>query len=350
MLFDFRLSEDEIATIEPDSFFRGISEILRSHRLGHHLFVIDRKLGEWLASSLPLNDSEKAILRRIISEYAQFGNLKNHADIYACIKGNDSEIYGDGNVLYFPFSILNKPYFLDRVALITENSSNDGRLIRAIIENVARRRGLGKVNFELINGGGTTVEAVAANLIDDGRLITIVLDSDYHMPKDEPPATVRRLVALSTDRNWPFVFSSALPCRELENVISVDIVAKLACSVEKKDVFDAIRKIAANENKLKPDIRKGDFWRFFDTKKGLDKKKIDSLSEIEQKWLVSRLELAGCDGIGAISERIIQTLLADGQAMMSLASEVVKPEWWQEFGECLGPSLWIGVAAQRVRT
>lgn len=350
MLFELCLSEDDISLIEPGALSEGISEILRAHRFGHHLFVIDRKLGDWLNNNLPLNDADRAILRRIISSYAQFGNLRDRAHIYACIKGNDSPISCDKNVIYFPFSLISKPYLLDRTALITENSANDGKLIHEIISNVARRSGLGKVSFELVNGGGTTVEAVASNLIDDGRVMSIVLDSDHYMPKKEVPASIRRLNGLSQGKEWPFVFSSSLPCREIENLIPMNVVENLSCSVEKKKVFEALKKIASNEHTLHDSVRSGSFWRYFDTKKGLDKAKILELPPAEQEWLSARLKLCDSDGVGAISERIVQTLLADGRAMMEFVTEVVKPEWWHEFGTCFSPSLWAGVAAQRVRT
>jgi KaiC/GvpD/RAD55 family RecA-like ATPase len=129
---------NELQQVPADVLENAVHELLRSHRLGHHLVVVDRKVASWILKNVTLSDPEAASLTRIASEYTQTADLVRRASVFVSITcdsvGRHSRRH---NAVFVPLAEVARPYFLDRAVLAVEDSVSDGGIYALIFETRA---------------------------------------------------------------------------------------------------------------------------------------------------------------------------------------------------------------------
>src|SRR4051812_25204290 len=73
-----------------------------------------------------------------------------------------------------------RPYFLDRVALVVEDTNADGGLYDLMLRSLRDRAKMPVLNWELVHGGGDRLAAVVDSKIRERRIVCAVVDSDHH--------------------------------------------------------------------------------------------------------------------------------------------------------------------------
>lgn len=337
---------------ESEHFLARASEILRAHRMGIHLLVLDRQLAASLAR-LPFAEHEKALITRLSQEYTQTGRLHEFATAHIQIKNEiGSEVTVSGSSVLVPLNVLSETRALERPALLVENGSSDGWLYNEIIKYVSERSGRGNVAVEIVHGGGTSTPDVLSALVRDRRIVYAIVDSDRDCPTSPASPTLEKVGKVTKSGNWPLAKAGSPPVREVENVVPIDLLFQLACG--KGNSTNSIL-IEIAEAEIKGGAVATDMYmNFFDIKLGLSSQKLKSLSPAAQEWISSKLALAGHvhDNwtIGGYGERVVPQISADGYFIAELRRLMSGSIWRSIHWGFFTFVAWFFVSAKRVFT
>lgn len=231
MIFEWDAADDLLEAADRNVLGAAIAELTRAHRFGHHLAIIGRPTAQWLLRNVQLGAVERATLERIVGEFTQTGGLRAQATRKVRIVTDKTcAPIRNGNVLEVGLVHVSSPYLCDRAALVVENAQNDGRLYLGVLQALAKRNVGYPISYELMHGGGEGVVAVLKDVIDQPRIGTAILDSDRSQPTDGNSKKCRDACALVADAALPYGEVLNLPCREVENLIPLSIVATLPCA------------------------------------------------------------------------------------------------------------------------
>jgi hypothetical protein len=349
MIFDLSLSSSELEEIDSARLYNAIAELLRAHRLGHHLLVVNRSVSRWLLANLSLPAADAAILTKVASEFAQTGGVREAASVYVSICAIPSPSRRRGNAIEVTIDDMSDPYIFDRTALIVENSSNDGMIYDIIIEAVGRHLGVAHLNFERVHGGGESMVAVLGEKIADRRVIALVADSDRQMPTQPHGRKVGKFSKIASDANWPLASIVETPGREVENLVPFDVIRSLDCAAQRGAEVDVLFKIAQEELRLgvPPSER---LLAFIDLKEGVDLAKLSAPQRHEElAWLAGKFDLLHVGpNIRGFGHNILSSLLKDGGAIRLLREGIRERGWLEHFGGSFVDVVWFGAASRRI--
>jgi hypothetical protein len=129
MLFHLDLVE-ELGDIDENVMTSAIADLIRAHRLGHHLVVISRDSASWLQENVDLSTRDAAMLARISQSYAQTGDLRRRATIYVdIVAGRPENLSQSRNAIEVSIEMLVRYRLLEKPILLVENMESDGRSI-----------------------------------------------------------------------------------------------------------------------------------------------------------------------------------------------------------------------------
>ncbi|MGX5735721.1 hypothetical protein [Bosea thiooxidans] len=342
MIFYFDADISCIEKIEDVVLFESTQELIRAYRKGFHRIIISRGICDWLILNLSLSEFDKATLARIRGEFTQFGGIRSDAEIWVEVVLDGDSMTRRGKAIICPIKFILSSLILERTVLLVENSHSDGVLQRFILDNICRRKGFGRVEFEAGNAGGDSLEHAARTYLNDRRITFAIVDSDLDYPSEKIPMKVAKFNSVMAEIGWVASAIVYPECREVENLLTAVIVAMLKCSQEKRHVFSELDKISLMESKERLE---GRFWRYFDIKNGISIDRSKKLS-----WIEERMDKCGLESIDGISSKVVELLNEDNAALSEFAKEITSDRWWSESGRCYSLPLWATIAAGVSRT
>jgi hypothetical protein len=354
MIINFNPTDDDFRRIDQGLLDRSVSELLRAHRLGHHLIVISRNVALNLRGALNLSRADDATLARLAQEYTQTADLVRRAAVYL-----DVDFSGDflfkvrKNCVAISLEQVAQPYILDRSVIVVEDDVTDGAIYDYFLRSLRYKAGVPAGTWELIHGGGERALFVAASKVRDRRVVCVIVDSDSDSPPRQELAKVVKMRSMVDDQGWPLCWVMPTPCREIENLIPLDLVAELDSAVGRPDAIAAMRRVGEHEEaqKLEAESR---YWLYFDVKNGVDSRRLSRMSCEDRSWVEQKLMILDVDlsnfEIKGFGDRVIALVVNSNEWLSSLRDHAHRSQWWGVFGEFLVMAMWVTVAPKRQYT
>jgi hypothetical protein len=329
------------------------TELLRAHRSGNHLAVLDRKMAQVLKDGVDLTVRDKVLLDRLSSEYSQTGNLYRRASVYIdVVPSSDDAPNKMGSAIIFPLNKLIASRSLERPILLSENVDKDGWAYDYIIKNINDILLCPNVDLELSHGGGADTPTVFKHYITNSRIVCAIIDSDKRSPTSPDSEKIRRMRKASLDLAWPVSFAFALPCHEIENLIPHDLATTLPSGIVNAS-NETLLTIAQSE--LTGNCDPSDYyWLYFDNKEGIKSTHRDGFSAEEWRWTTEKLALAGIPAepweFSGYGERVIPQIKASNSAMSEFRRLIRENKWLSTFSRFFSEFIWIFAASRPLRT
>ncbi|GJE53682.1 hypothetical protein [Methylobacterium thuringiense] len=342
----------DLSSLDPDSatFQDTLSELIRSHRRGNHLLIIRRQLVNDLLGLGILGAADRAMLTQIASDYAQSGDLLRSSEKYVRVVSQiDENIRETGRAIEINFSSIARKNLLDKSVLLVEDTVSDGAFYTWVINNIVDVYNIPKVSFTVQHGGGERTAAVLKKEIEDGRIICTIVDTDKYAPSERVAKKTDQLNKIIKDENWPFAKVFSFFCREVENMVPVEVIRFLPCSVERKFELSILLNLQTNiESKnIIPRL-----WHYLDIKNGIDHQQLSDIKdESDKSWLVQKIKDAGLNDqsfeVRGFGTHVIPQLMSDNAALNELRSIIRSSPWTCFFGEAIAKFAWMGVCPRR---
>lgn len=81
MIINFCYNLDQIQSLRQPVLDHGLRELLRAHRIGHHVLILPRSIAQWLLDAADLNEIDRSTVFRLQREYAQTADLPRRASV-----------------------------------------------------------------------------------------------------------------------------------------------------------------------------------------------------------------------------------------------------------------------------
>lgn len=349
MLIHLQSGPEALGKVPRAILMRGIRELARSHRRGHHLVVVDRSTAAWLLKNVPLYDDEKATLIRIQQGYTQAAGLIRRAIKYIQIKCPSEPSIHNPRVIDVDFEDLLGTDILNRTALVTEDLHGDGRLFREILGHLSRLCNIPPFQCDALHGGGGRADKILEEMLHDRRIVCVAIDSDKRFPQSAASRVQTKMEGIISKYSWKFAFLMATPRLELENIVPLQLVAE----IEKYShpSITVLNRIAENEEakNCPPSER---HWLYFDVKEGMSPHKFRKIMDPSHRsWIQFKMAYAGLnpevDALPGFGEHLIKRVLDDDRAMKRLRHCVRSSAWLCNFGVFFGTLAWITAGGRR---
>jgi hypothetical protein len=351
MLFHLEFSP-ELTKLPTDELASSISALINAHRSGIHFVVIDRQAAKWLSDSLDLSNRDQAMLDRISHEFTQAGSLRSKAKVYVKLCADRTkDLTQEGNAITVALQRLCTYRVLERSVLLFENAENDGNVYEFLLHNHCDLHGINHIEFDRYHGGGADLSREFGRLMRGHRIVCAPIDSDADSPFSHN-SNLLALLRVKVQTKWPLGFAISPPCREVENLLPMEVVMGLQSgfrSPTNKIMLDISRAERAAGHRS--DHR---YWLFFDTKLGLTVRRFHELSPENQAWVLAKMQLANCDPasqeISGYGERIVAQIFAKNSFQSDLRSKTRQKDWQGLFAAFLDEMLWLLLAARKIVT
>jgi hypothetical protein len=210
MLFHLDVAAD-LADIDRDVLTSAIVDLIRSHRLGHHLVVISRDCASWLEANVELSARDAATLKRISQGYTQTGDLRRRAKIYVNVTAGRPENLSEApSAIEVSIEMLVRYRLLEKPILLVENMGSDGDLYEFLFENHCDLHQCSDISFDRQHGGGADLLMVFERIARDSKIVGAIVDSDRASPNGPNPK-LAELIRIKQQLNWPLCFPASPP-------------------------------------------------------------------------------------------------------------------------------------------
>lgn len=355
MIIQIAYEIDQLQGMDRSNLSRDLSEILRAHRLGHHLVIIKRMVVDWLSEQIELAAPLQATLLQIGRDYTQTADLIRRAHVVLRLKPTTQNApQRDGKFIDISIAQASRPYTLDRTMIVFEDMHTDGKIYHAILNGARNLAGAPLLNWEASHGGGERTITVAEEKANERRIVCVVIDTDRDAPSERPVPKIERVERIATETSWPLLFGMHPSCREVENLVPYEIVSQLASATPVSSTLKALDKIRHHESRSKCPAHDA-FWLYFDLKEGFKEEIFEKLKDPEAlAWLSRKVAvLQGKRGIGdhrGFGKNVIDQVLSDEKSMRELIRHLGADSWWGAFGSYISKLMWICAAAPRQYT
>ncbi|MGQ3214794.1 hypothetical protein [Shinella sp.] len=350
MIIEFRGTESELSNADLDKLSHAITELLIAHRKGHHFGIIPRETSSWLLANIALNPRDHATLARLAGEFTTTAGLLKAAEKFVSIQvGHRGGATIVANAVVVGLDDVQGTYFFDQAAFVVEDQEADGKLYVALARACRSKIGAPQVSLDVRHGGGERSKHVLLKLAEEQRICVLVSDSDCKLPKQGVPAKILSYRRAVSDVGWLLAWVDFIPCREIENLIPLEVVEALPCGVDRANHIASLKKLASQEESdgIPVDER---FWWFYDLKKGVDLVQLEKVTPDHiREWTIGKMALSPCTYVG-VSETLVSQLLDHKTQLPAFLGLVKKPDWWRYFGRVISMLMWIGFAPAMQRT
>lgn len=345
-------SADGLEALDRDTLSSAVSDLIRSHRLGYHLVVINRAAAGWMRDNIDLSNSDGAMLLRIAQSFAQTGDLRRRAKVYVNLTANRGlDLTVAGNSIFVSIDRLPQYRILERAILLIENLDADGDLYDHLFRNHCDLHSCSNVSFDRHHGGGADLPVVFSHLVRDFRIVCAVVDSDKRSPVTNTQKEAN-LARIKHEANWPICFFSTTPCHESENILPMGLVMELPSGIRNRTNRVLLRVDA--EERLRGGRLEDRYWLFFDVKEGLTREKFEGMGQLDREWVAAKLQYAGVDPLGedlaGYGDRVIRQVFAENRFQGELRKLTRHGDWRQVFSSFLEDIVWALVAPRKVVT
>lgn len=357
MLMYFDAEPAALAKSDKANLTIRVSELMRAHRKGIHLVVLSRQTAQWLLAYIELSPHDRSTLAQISQELTQTGDLVRRTRHLIQISATSHTIKRlDDRVVELGIYCHNFDNVISHPVFVTEDSDDDIRLIDFILRGTSHSivSGVsGIFRYVVQHGGGASTSRVALKQIDSGNIVVMSVDSDKHAPC-APDTKLDSLQRQCDSKGWPLFFFYQTPCRELENFIPIEIAARLQnCRISAN--FQLLLKHSVYEKNQKNHRQNECFWLWFDIKDGINRKKINSISNKEVlSWLSFKYNQMGLDlesvEMEGFGKNFVSECLKSEEICQELRESIKKKNFLEVFGDYFENFIWIFIAAPEKRT
>lgn len=328
-------------------------ELLRAHRSGNHLAVIERKLAQALRAGADINDRDRALLDRLTSEYSQTGNLHRKASVYIDVLPESNEdIHVMGSAIRVPINKLLASRALERPILLSENIDNDGWIYKYILTNLIDVFSCPNVDLELSHGGGEDTVSVFTHHAREARIVCTIIDSDRKSPHSPDSEKHNRLRTRDREVGWPLSFVHAVPCHETENLLPHDLVATLPSGIV-NSANQTILSISQAEINSGCDAASY-YWLYFDCKNGIKSSDEENIRSEDWNWIAEKIGMSGINGkpweISGFGDKLIQQVKSSNASIAEFRRLIRENRWLSSFAHFFSDVIWIFAASRALRT
>lgn len=352
MVIDFRYSLDQIQGLRPAELEHGIRELLRAHRMGHHILVLPRPVAQWLLTHGNLSEMDRSTVFRLERDFAQTADLPRRAAVSIRVQpdNTDSIVEEDGNTFHIMrFDEISRAYTLERTAIVVEDSVADGELYKLMFDFARSKLGLYSTSMEIYHGGGSRTLDVATEKAQEKRIVCAIIDSDKRAPSDRPIPKVEAIRRRAEELSWPLLYATSPRTREIENLIPLGIIKDLPCS-QAYPHFEQLEMIADRERQ-RGIAAIDSFWFHLDVKLGMSRESLERVVDpADHAWMstkismIEELEIVGISGFGG---NVVEQAVASERVHGDFRKAVRGRQWWSHFGEYLSFLIWLCAAPNR---
>ncbi|ALS99311.1 hypothetical protein [Lacimicrobium alkaliphilum] len=223
------------------------SDVFTSIGRGNNLFRIkkgdllklskDYRLSEFHRNIAKI-ESNQATFRAALDDAFDFKVKIYHSDFEANLKENDI------NIDVKNYSDLKQNYeisFLDKPIVVFENLTDNkiySKIAEWFISSVAHFRGY-KVNYDAYPGGGDSTHSVCKELLEEGRIVFSLVDSDKKYPDDQVGKTAKDTIDVFKNVGFDNAVL-VVGVHEVENLIPHSVLEKIARN-EQKPLIDFLK-------------------------------------------------------------------------------------------------------------
>lgn len=335
MIVSLELAADDIYRYNVGDIESAIEELLRSARLGYHIAIIPTTIARAILDVVSLGAKHRAFLEKLALEYPQVAALRRSVSAYVRVTSRFDIPAVSQTAIDIELSLLSFPHTLERTVVVVEDCESDGRFYRQALAALKGKLGFSTHNAEYVHGGGERLWEIAKQRITERRIVVIVADSDRATPYDSASDKVKRIKSKLKECDWPLVRLIELPCREVENIIPVNVVRMLRCATGRDSSLDFLHRIHAVEDKLCCGSN-DKFWLYFDVKNGF---KLSDLRHGERnpaaQWQKQRVvdpdsgTILEIEGFGS---HVIDQFNQSNEAIASFRQHVFSSDWFSIFG------------------
>lgn len=345
MIIHFDYTINQVETLEPALLQEVVAELMRSHRYGHHLVVINRPVASWLLENLDLSDKDKASLAQIERDYTQTADLVRRCQI--CIRLREVQepyVVRCSKFVDIDIRLISKPYILDRVVLVFEDATTDGKLYSILFELLRSKIGAPAISWEPTHGGGSRTIEIAEEKAKEKRIVCALIDTDLKSPSSNKNSKISQIERISDDLGWPLVLATTPSCREIENMIPYEIVKLLPCAASNKSMSD-IETILKYDDNTNCDLLYR-FWMYFDVKDGLDGGEVEEWKNGDAvEWIKMKMSAVTANTsnlkLQGFGSNVVGQLVANGSIHGQLRRAVHSNKWWSYFGDYFSFLMWV---------
>lgn len=222
----FRLFADDFLQhthLTEDLAFRAaLDNLTRAHREGKHVLCFERRLYPWIVGIPELSREARQALddARLREDDARqlWEAARARVRVHAQADYREWKADGPQRTLHLPFAALKDSASTQRTVLLAEHQV-DAELIELIARLVSRKTPGVTTSLEPRGGGGDSTALEARSLLDHGRAVLVVFDSDRRRPKGGLGDTARKVDALARERPDATLGTWVTPACTLENLI-----------------------------------------------------------------------------------------------------------------------------------
>jgi hypothetical protein len=240
---------------------------------------------------------------------------------------------------------------LERPILLSENIEADGHVYEFLLNNHCDLHECSRLAFELQHGGGADLPSVFEALIHDGRIVCTISDTDKNCPA-AINSKLAQLTRIRENSGWPLCFAVSPPCREVENLVPLELVMALPSG--KRNPTNAIQLTIRQQEANQGHPRNEQYWHFFDLKEGLLTAKFARLDAMEKSLVRNRLQLARVDpesqNVVGYGDRVIRQIFGENQYMSELRKLTRDGSWRDVFCSFIEEFIWVFLSTTKVVT
>lgn len=349
MIVLFNISIAELESADRSLLAAKFTEIVRAHRLGYHLIVINREICDWIFKNVYLTADNVAVLHRISTGYTQVGALPRKARIKVQITRLQGSIQNiDDATIDIPLHFDQLEDLLSKPLFIVEDIVNDGNMYKFIFDVIGQKVVRGRYSFDIANGGGERTLDTTIEMSKSNRMIVTFFDSDRRSPVS-PNTKLERFEAATVDLSNPFVQFFQTPCRELENLIHPNAIRLARDFQSAARNFPFWRSLSADSDL---DDSVYEVWRWIDLKNGICTVDIVSLvNTAERQWIAKQLIRHGVNvhdfDIRAFGPRLCNVVLRRAENRNLAAQQMLRPETFSMISDFMELALWTFVSGER---
>jgi hypothetical protein len=350
MIIRIDLTVPEIEAIAPDERSNFFSEVIRCSRLGYHRIVFPRPVAAWVGENTDLSMIDKAHLKRLRSEYTQLaGQAEDSPLIVRVVRNGGIERSNDGRIVSIGYEELIEGGFLLKSILLLENGVNDGRIIALVLRHEAKRIAFGELAYEVANGGGSTTAGELERLVDLGRVVACVCDTDIKVPGGARSPTFNTVMARSA--SIPLVgMAVGTPGSEAENFIPLNIIDQMFAATH-PDACRSLHQVMEAQGDCETDDC---FWLYFDIKRGISEMMSHLNTEVKIDWACRKLGVdrngLAWHEISGFGDGVIASFFNDNKAQAEFFQFSRRQYWASHFSDWIRKILWIVCGRVALRT
>ncbi|KAB2710632.1 hypothetical protein F9K88_11575 [Brucella intermedia] len=227
--------------------------------------------------------------------------------------------------------------------MAVENSQTDGDLFKEIFNAFCGRHEVRTVRYDLRMGGGSTLDVVVDQCLQRQRITVAICDSDKAYPQASDSDLLSNMIR-NANRNNYIGYINSLPCRDIENIIPIDIIFDNRLRPDYNLLFQNILQRIHSDTSLNKTMD----WPilYFDMKRGISLARLATLSPLspEFTWTHENFSLDGTNRLdrdfAGFGPAILADFLSNAKAVSQLANRVRKREWHPKLEELFDILCW----------